>query len=339
MRCIIPAAGRGTRLRPHTHTKPKVLLSLANRPIISYILDDVIEANIQDIIIIVGYEKEKLIDYITSEYEDKCNLTFIEQKERKGLGHAIYVTAEYLDGTPVLIALGDSLYETSFKQMIEETKAYPNWDAAITVKKVQNPRAYGVVTTKDNSNEVKELEEKPQKPKSSKVITGVYIFNNSHKLRDALEELVNKSDTGMNGEIQLTDALQLMINDGGVLGTIHSGRWFDCGKKEALLLAHRYVLETKGNDLIKSELENSIVIPPVAVGKGCKIENSIIGPYVSIDKGTKLERAIITSSIIGSYSVIKNASIHDSLVGNKVELIGGLLDLNIGDHSKIQFSS
>ncbi|MHA1973410.1 MAG: sugar phosphate nucleotidyltransferase [Candidatus Hodarchaeales archaeon] len=339
MRCIIPAAGRGTRLRPHTHTKPKVLLSLANRPIISYILDDVIEANIKDIIIIVGYEKEKLIEYIKSEYQNKCNLTFIEQKERKGLGHAIHVTAKYLDGTPVLIALGDSLYETSFKKMIEETKEYPKWDGAITVKEVQNPQFYGVVTTKGDSLEVKELEEKPQNPKSSKVITGVYIFNDSRKLRDSLEKLVITNNLGKNDEIQLTDALQLMINNGGVLGTIHSGKWFDCGKKEALLLAHRYVLDAKNKDLIKSKLDNSIVIPPVAIEEGCIIENSIIGPYVSIDKGTKLDRAIITSSIIGSCSIIKNASIHDSLVGNKVELIGGLSDLNIGDHSKIQFSS
>ncbi len=336
MRCIIPAAGIGTRLRPHTHTKPKALLSLGNKPIISHILDSIIEANIKDIVIIVGYEKEKLIDYLKTNYEKKCNLTFIEQKNRRGLGHAIYSAEKFLNGEPVLIALGDSLYENPFSMILEEFVKFPNWTGAITVKSVSNPQAYGIVTTHTNSKKVKQLEEKPKKPTSSLAITGIYIIRDSLELKYALNELITSNQIGTGGEIQLTDALQIMVNQGLVLGTIDSGRWFDCGKKSALLAAHTYVLKKSKASLIESELNNTIVISPIAIQEDCHISNSVIGPYVSIGRGTVVKKSIISSSIIGSSSQIINTSIHDSLIGDKVELIGKGYDLNIGDHSKVQ---
>ncbi len=338
MRCIIPAAGRGTRLRPHTHTKPKALLSLGNKPIISYILDGILEAKINDIVIIVGYEKEKLIDYVNLTYKDKCNITFVDQKQRKGLGHAIYSVNEFLDDEPVLIALGDSLYENSFSFMIDEFNKFSNLSGMITVKSVSNPEAYGNVIIEEGSNYIKNLEEKPLNPKSSLAITGVYLIRDTLSLRDILSDMVKSNHLGAGGEIQLTDALQIMIEKGAKLGIIDSGRWFDCGRKAALLAAHEYVLNKIGGSSISSELQNSIIIPPVAIQSDCEISHSIIGPYVSIDTGCIIERGIISASIIGMYSTIKNASIHDSLIGDKIELIGGLSDLNIGDHSKIQFS-
>ena len=338
MRCIVPAAGRGTRLWPHTHTKPKALLSLGNKPIISHILDSVVEAEIKDIIIIVGYEKKQIIDYVTLNYGSCCNLTFIEQKERKGLGHAIFSAKEFLDGEPVLIALGDSLYEKSFSEMIAEFNNNQDWVGAITVKSVSNPQAYGIVNTYENSNLIKFLEEKPKNPKSTKAITGVYIIRESDALGSALAELVEKNHIGSGGEIQLTDGLQIMVDRGSTLGVLDSGNWFDCGRKEALLAAHRYVLDKIPRSVIASDFDNSIMIYPVAIQPDCQISNSIIGPYVSIDKDTKVERSIISSSIIGTHSNIRNTSINGSLVGDWVELVGGLSDLNIGDHSKIQFS-
>ncbi len=337
MRCIIPAAGRGTRLRPHTHTKPKALLSLGNKPIISHILDSIIEAKIQDIIIIVGYEKNQLIDYVMTNYGDLCNFTFIEQKNRKGLGHAIYTAGKFLDGDPILIALGDSLYENSFSQMLEEFNKFPDLIGTLTVKTVPNPQKYGVVITEKDSNLVHQLIEKPQTPISSKAITGIYIIRNSQVLKEALDELISSNQIGSGGELQLTDALQIMVKKGYKIGTIDSGRWFDCGKKEDLLSAHKFVLNKTRESSIMSDLENSIIIPPVAIQSDCSISNSIIGPHVSIEKRCVIERGIISSSIIGADSKIKNASIHESVIGDKVELVGGLSDLNIGDHSKIQF--
>jgi len=336
MRCIIPAAGKGTRLRPHTNTKPKALFPLGNKPLISHILDNIIEANIKDIIIIVGYEKDKLIEYIESNYEKICNYTFIEQTSRRGLGHAIYTAADFLDGEPVLITLGDSLYENSFSLMLAEFDKFPNWTGAITVKSVSNPQAYGIVTTHDDSNIVKQLVEKPENPTSSLAITGVYMIRDSLQLKYALQELITSNQVGKGGELQLTDALQIMVNKDLILGSIDSGRWFDCGKKEALLAAHTFVLDRNELSSIEGELDNTVVISPVAIQEDNHISNSIIGPYVSIDKGTIVEKSIISYSIVGSGSRIYNTNIHDSLIGDKVELVGKGYDLNIGDYSKVQ---
>jgi glucose-1-phosphate thymidylyltransferase len=299
-------------------------------------MDSIIEADITDIIIVVGYEKDKLISFINSNYENSCNITFLTQRDRRGLGHAIYTAGEFLDGKPVLIALGDSLYENSFSLMLDDYKKFPNWAGAITVKSVSNPQAYGVVNTHEESNEVKGLVEKPKNPTSSLAITGVYIIRDSLELKYALEELVNSNQIGIGGEIQLTDALQSMVEKGLILGAIDSGRWFDCGKKEALLAAHKYVLDKNKQSSVESELKNSILIPPIAIQTNCDISDSIIGPYVSIDKGTTVKKSILSSSIIGSGSYINNTNIQESLIGDKVKLIGKGHDFNIGDHSKVQ---
>ena len=338
MRCIIPAAGKGTRLRPHTHAKPKALLPLGNQPIISHILHQVIDAGIKDIIIIVGYEKEKLIHYVENHFSNKCRLTFLEQKERKGLGHAIYMASEFLDEEPVLIALGDSIYEKSFSEMLDDFNKHPSWAGALTIKEVSNPQAYGVVETNPKSPIVTRLVEKPESPKSNKAITGIYLVRNSAGLLKAIETIVMSDSKGAGGEIQLTDALQIMIENDLSLGTINSGRWFDCGKKESLLKANKFILSEKDKSEILSKIENSIIIHPVAIQKDCHISNSIIGPNVSIASGTTVDRGILSSSIIGNRTNIKNVNLNESIIGNEVSLVGKLSDFNIGDNSNIKFS-
>ncbi|MCK4847425.1 MAG: NTP transferase domain-containing protein [Candidatus Heimdallarchaeota archaeon] len=338
MRCIIPAAGKGTRLRPHTHAKPKALLPLGNQPIIAHIMNQVIDAGITDIIIIVGYEKEKLIKYVTNRFSQKCKLTFLEQKERKGLGHAIYMASEFLDEEPVLIALGDSIYEKSFTNMLQMFEKFPSWAGALTVKEVSNPQAYGVVITESDSSVAIRLVEKPKEPKSNQAITGIYMIRNSIALLKALKTMVTADSKGAGGEIQLTDALQRMIDDGSILGTINSGKWFDCGKKESLLEANRFILSKNKESEIYSKMENSIIIHPVAIQENCHISNSIIGPYVSIASGTTIKRGILSSSIIGNRTSIENVNLNDSIIGDEVKLVGTLSDFNIGDNSNIQFS-
>ena len=338
MRCIIPAAGKGTRLRPHTHANPKALLQLGNKPIIAHIMNQVIDAGITDIIIIVGYEKEKLIKYITNQFSHKCKLTFLEQKDRKGLGHAIYMASEFLDEEPVLIALGDSIYEKSFAKMIQTFDKYPSWAGALTIKEVSNPQAYGIVITEQNSPVVDRLVEKPQAPESNKAITGIYMIRNSINLLKALEAIVKSDFKGAGGEIQLTDALQKMVDDGSVLGTINSGKWFDCGKKESLLEANNFILSKNEESEIYSKTKNNIIIHPVAIQENCQISNSIVGPYVSIASGTTIKRSILSSSIIGNRTRIENVNLNESIIGDEVKLVGGLSDFNIGDNSDIQFS-
>ncbi len=339
MKCIIPAAGKGTRLQPHTLNKPKALLRLGNRPIIAHIVDRVLEANISDIIIIVGYEKEKLKDYLLKQYSEKCNFTFIEQKERRGLGHAVYLATEHLDGEPALITLGDSLYENSYLSMLQEYQKRSDWDGVLTVRDVVNPQSYGIVIPKPNSSVIKEMVEKPQTPLSNKAITGVYMIRNSKILQKILQEIVETNSIGAGGEIQLTDALQRMIKRGFTLGIIDSGVWFDCGNKDSLLKGNQFVLSSLQDSVIRSEINNSVIIPPVAIEKGCFISDSIIGPNVSIAQDTTITRGIISSSIIGSSSVIANVNIENSIIGNGVSVKGEIRELNIGDNRKIQVSN
>ncbi|MHA1976283.1 MAG: sugar phosphate nucleotidyltransferase [Candidatus Hodarchaeales archaeon] len=338
MKCIIPAAGKGTRLLPHTQNKPKALLQLANKPIISHIVDKILEANITDIIIIVGYEKEKLMKFLLSQYSDKCNLTFIEQEERRGLGHAIYMASKHLNGESTIITLGDSLYELSYLSMLEEFRKNKTWDGVITIRQVSNPQSYGIVVTDPNSSIIIKMIEKPQTPISNKAITGVYMIRNTIALQKSLNSIVETNSTGAGGEIQLTDALQIMIENGFTLGIIDSGTWFDCGNKESLLEANRFVLSSLQNSERKSELKDSVIVHPVAIEAGCSIRNSIIGPNVSIAKDTTVTRVIISSSIIGSNSVLDNVNISDSIIGNNVWVKDKTHDVNIGDNEKVQFS-
>ncbi len=338
MKCIIPAAGKGIRLQPHTLNKPKALLTLGNKPIIAHIVDKILEANISDIIIIVGFEKEKLKNFLLTDYSDKCNLTFIEQRERRGLGHAIYLASKYLDGEPTIITLGDSLYENSYISMLQEYDKCNTWDGLLTVREVSNPHSYGVVVTDSHSSIIKSMIEKPQDLISNKAITGVYIIRNTKALEDNLKDIVETNSTGAGGEIQLTDALQKMIEKGFTLGVIDSGEWFDCGNKESLLEGNRFVLSSLQISEIKSEIINSSIIHPVVIEAGCSISNSIIGPNVSIAQETTVTRGIISSSIIGSGSVIKNVNIKNSIIGNEVSVEGELHDLNVGDNKEIQIS-
>jgi glucose-1-phosphate thymidylyltransferase len=336
VKCIIPAAGKGIRLLPHTQNKPKALLHLGNKPIIAHILESIIEANISDIIIIVGYEKEKLMDFLITHYSEKCNLTFIEQEERRGLGHAIYLASKYLDGEPTIITLGDSLYENSYLSMLKKYNKNNSWDGVLTIREVPNPQSYGIVVTGPNSSIIESMVEKPQTPTSNKAITGVYMIRNTKILHNYLKAIVDTNSTGVGGEIQLTDALQMMIENGYTLGVIDSGVWFDCGNKESLLEGNRFVLSSLKKSIIKSELTDSIIIHPVTIESGCTISNSVVGPNSSIAKDTIVNWGIISSSIIGSGSVIKNAILNNSIIGNETSVEGKLHDINIGDNKVIQ---
>jgi len=222
--------------------------------------------------------------------------------------------------------------------MLQIFENFPSWAGALTVKEVSNPQAYGVVITKPNSPIAIRLEEKPQVPKSNKAITGIYMIRNSINLKKALNDIVASDSKGAGGEIQLTDVLQHMIDDGSILGTINSGLWFDCGKKESLLEANKFILSKNEESEIYSKTENSIIIHPVAIQENCHISNSIIGPHVSIAAGTTIRRGILSSSIIGNRTSIENVNLNDSIIGDEVKLVGGLSDFNIGDNSNIQFS-
>ena len=325
MKAIIPVAGIGTRLRPHTYTVPKVLLHVAGKPILGHILDIVWKLKIDQLVLITGFLGDQIIDYVKKNYQFKCK--FIEQRELKGLGYAISTACpEMKDDEPVLMILGDTIFEADLAPVIKG-----KYDA-LGVKKVADPRRFGIVETKGGF--IRKLIEKPEKPTSHLASVGVYFIRNTALLKESLKEIIRKKIMTKN-EYQLTDALQLMIDRGAKFKTFDVTGWYDCGKQETLLETNRQLL-TKMNPQVK--LKTSLVLPPIFVSKSAKVENCILGPFVSVAEGAILKNSIIRDSIIGEQALVENTILDYSLVGNYAQIKGSFHQLNIGDSSEIDLS-
>jgi glucose-1-phosphate thymidylyltransferase len=321
MKAIIPVAGIGSRLRPHTHTAPKALLHVAGKPILGHILDELIAYNIRDIVFIIGFLGEKIVEYVTKNYQIKAS--FIEQKELKGLGYAIHLAQEHITEEPVLIILGDTIFDLDLHEVIKG-----EYDS-IGTKEVDDPRRFGIAVT--DGKFVTELVEKPERPKSKQALTGIYYIKSTKLFADCLEQLITKNIT-TRGEYQLTDALALMLKHKCKITTFHVEGWYDCGKKETLLETNRYLLEqiktVDGHD-------QAIIIPPVYIAPSAKVINSVIGPNVSIAEDAVIESSIIRDSIISSSAEVKNCLLESSLIGNNSTYNGHFHNLNLGDSSEI----
>ncbi|MEM2925807.1 MAG: sugar phosphate nucleotidyltransferase [Methanocellales archaeon] len=333
MKVVIPAAGAGKRLHPHTHTKPKPMVNVAGKPIIGHILDRMIDLNPEEVIVVVGYMKEKLIEYINTHYSPLFKkISFAVQEEQLGLGHAIYVAKEMVEDSEVMIALGDMIFKAGYIEFKEHYLSLQPCDGAIGIKKIEDPRNYGIVTLNKNG-EIKKLVEKPRRSKSKLGIAGVYFIKNTPQLFKAIEKIARNDKNKR--EIQLTDALQLMVEEGVKLRAFKVHNWYDCGRAEALLEANRVLLEeAQGSSY---GYENSAIIKPVAIASDVKIENSVIGPYASISEGCTIENSIIANSIVGANTKIANMYLNASIIGDNVKLIGKANSLNIGDSSSIEF--
>jgi len=324
MKAVIPVAGEGTRLRPHTHTVPKPLLRVAGKPILGHIFDDVVRLGIRDIVLIVGYRGRDIVDYVEATYD--VNVAIVEQGERLGLGHAIYLSKDHVGDEPVLIMLGDSIFKGDLGAMVESR------DNLIGVTKVDEPQRFGIVEI-ENSRIVG-LVEKPEHPKTDLAIVGVYCIQDSKLLYSALERIV-ESGTRTKGEFQLTDALNLMMKEGVVLKAFDIEGWYDCGKPETLLETNRALLERAAPEVW---VPGSIILPPVHIGDGARIESSIVGPYVSVAEDSQVKRSVIRNSIIGGNALVEDALLEASLVGDNAVVRGNYKRLNVGDSSEIDFT-
>lgn len=330
MKAVIPVAGVGTRLRPHTYTQPKVLLNVAGKPILGHILDKLVENSIKNISLVVGYLGDKIKSYALANYPD-VNFNFINQEEPLGLGHAIYTARdEFENEDEILIILGDTIFDFDLSKFLKSKFT------TIGVKQVEDPRRFGVVIL-DGDNFAKKLVEKPSQPESNLAIVGIYLIKNPKLLKESLEEIV-KSDIKTKGEYQLTDALQLMVNKGEKITVFEIDGWYDCGKPETLLETNKFLLERNGMKLTKlGKFENVLIIPPVYISPTSKIENSIIGPYTTISDGVEISSSIIRNSIIGDCAKIYNALLDSSIVGSDAVVKGDYKKINIGDSSEIEF--
>lgn len=330
MKAIIPVAGIGTRLRPHTHTQPKSLIPVAGKPIIAHIVDNLQQAGITEFIFIIGYLGDKIESYITNNYPDNTN-HFVIQTTGKGIAHAIWLANDLINNDDeVFIVLGDTIFYTDLQKLFKS----PN--SSLGIKKVEDPRSFGVVHTND-SGFIESVVEKPNIPKSNLALIGAYYIKHGGKLKDALNHII-EHDLKTNNEFYLTDALNYMIESGYKFTTFDVDNWFDCGKKEILIETNATLLRRlnlQPNYL--SGHKNTIIIPPVYIAPGCTISNSIIGPDVSIGDNTIIDYSIIKNSIIGPYAHLDFAILEDSLIGNDAVLKGMVQSLNLGDSTEINF--
>ncbi len=327
MKAIIPVAGAGTKLRPHTYTQPKALIPLAGKTILSINVDQLHEAGINEFIFIVGYLGEKIQDYMKSKYP-QLTCHFIYQNERKGTGHAVDLAKQLVGDDEVFIALGDTICEYN----IEEVLASPY--SMLGIKKVDDPRNFGV-TEVDENGFITRVVEKPSIPKSNMALVGLYKIKNSVTLFKCLDNIITNDIKSYN-EFNLTDALECMIKGGEKFRTFKVENWFDCGKKETLLQSNAILLQKFGGSIAESnKFENTIFIPPVSIAEGCDIKNSIIGPHVAMGENTIVQYSIVKASIIGSFSKLYDVVLDDSLIGSDTEIRGETRSLNIGDNTEI----
>ena len=328
MKAIIPVAGAGTKLRPHTYTQPKALIPLAGKTVLSIIVDQLHEAGINDFIFILGYLGDKIQDYIKAKYP-QINCHFIYQNERNGTAYAVDLAKEIIGSDEeVFIVLGDTIAEYNVKEVIESPFSM------LGLKKVDDPRNFGVAEI-DEKGVITRVVEKPAIPKSNLALVGIYKIKETSLLFTCIKRIIEKGDRTLE-EFSLTDALECMIQRGAQFKFFKVQSWFDCGKKETLLESNATLLKKFGGKVVGIEnFENTIIIPPVSIGEGCDIRNSVIGPNVSIGEHTILNYTIVKESIIGSYSKLYDVVLDDSLIGSDTGIKGETRSLNIGDNTDI----
>ncbi len=326
MRAVIPVAGVGTRLRPHTYALPKVLLNVAGKPILGHILDALKNQGINKATIITGYMGDLVEEFVRKRY-GFMDLIFVEQKPMQGLGHAIWTGRDTFGTDPLLIILGDTIFD------VDLNLAFAKDSNSIGVKDVEDPRRFGVVIS-DETGKIEKLIEKPEEIISKKAIVGLYYIKDTELFKNSLERLIDE-DIRTRGEYQLTDALQLMLDLGADFCTFPVEGWYDCGKPETLLSTNRFLLDKKPTERV---FEDSVVIQPSFISDNAIIERSIIGPYASVADNAVVKDSIIKDSIISFGAKVNSSLLIDSIVGNNAELTGHFHKLNIGNSSTIDHS-
>ncbi|HYM94549.1 MAG TPA: sugar phosphate nucleotidyltransferase [Chitinophagaceae bacterium] len=327
MKAIIPVAGAGTKLRPHTYTQPKALIPLAGKTVLSFIIDPLKDAGINEFVFIVGYLGDKIEDYVKAKYPG-LQAHFIRQTDRQGIGHAIRLTKSIINNEEVFVVLGDTICEYDIKEVVKSKHSM------LGVRKVDDPREFGVAEINEDGF-VQHVVEKPQIPKSNMALVGIYKIKESKEMFQCLEKNIRQGLRSY-GEYSLTDALDCMIGMGVKFKSFKVENWFDCGRKETMLESNATLLKKYGSNIKNADkFENTVIIQPVSIGPGCNIKNSIIGPNVAIGENTTIDYSIIKNSIIGSFSNLFDIVLEASIIGSDTGLRGETRTLNIGDNTNI----
>jgi glucose-1-phosphate thymidylyltransferase len=325
VKVVIPLAGKGTRLRPHTHVTPKPMLRIAGKPVMAYILDDLKRlGTVKQIIYITGHLKEKVEEYARTAYDFPS--VFIEQEVQDGTAGAVALARPYVD-QPVLIIFVDTIFETDLS-VIDRTDA----DGIIWTKEVEDYQRFGVVVADADGNMTKIIE-KPKTPISKRANIGLYYVRNWQLLYEGIDHVLNRPKN--QGEFYLTDAFQYMIDKRAKIRVIDVEGWYDAGKLDTLLETNRVILE-KGRARRPASTDGSRIFDPVYVEEEVTIRNSTVGPNVSLGTGTLVDGAILRDTIVGSRSRIIRSTLTNSLIGDEAVVDGVKGELTVSDHSEIR---
>ncbi len=333
MNIIIPMAGWGTRLRPHSLTIPKPMLPIAGKPIVQRLAEDLMKTvteKVENIAFIIRRDFGKKIEEHLIQVGKELNtpVHIFYQDEPLGTAHATLCAGDLLTGK-IIVAFADTLFR--FNKQLDT-----NQEGIIWVQKVQDPSAFGVVKL-NAEGAITDFVEKPKDFVSDLAIIGIYYFKDGAKLRSEMQYLID-NNIREKGEYQLTNALENLKQKGTKFVPGEVSDWLDCGNKNATVDTNqRYLDFIKDENLVseKAVIENSVIIQPAFIDEGTRIVNSVIGPHVSIGKNTVVEDCIVRNSIIQSQSSVKNQLIHNSIVGNYVNLQGKFTDLSVGDYTGI----
>lgn len=328
MKAIIPVAGFGTRLRPHTHTLPKALMLVAGKPILAHIIDELVGAGVDTVVMVVGYLGDQIEAFARERYSH-LRLHFVVQGDPLGNGHAVYMAREHLDGSPVVVIFGDTVIKGDLLGLVR------GGASAAGVKEAEDVRRLGVVEL-DRDGFIRRFVEKPETPPSNLALVGVYYVHNSRALRTALEHLVDE-DRRVRGEYWLADGMQLMVDRGERMRPFPIDHWYDCGTAEALLRANRDLLDLEPPARVATR-DTAVIVPPSFVSPGATIERSVVGPHVSIADGARIVNSVIRDAIINAQARVQNALLEHSVIGERAEVTGRCVRVNIGDSSSLEMS-
>jgi len=327
MKVIIPLAGKGTRLRPHTHVTPKPMMRVAGKPVMSYVLDELRNlGGIDEIIYITGHLKEKVEDFARKSLDIPS--VFIEQKVQDGTAGAIALAGEHID-QPVLIIFVDTIFDADLS-VINRTEA----DGIIWTKEVEDYQRFGVVVTDADGN-MTQIVEKPKTPISKRANIGLYYMKNWKLLFEGIQHVLASPPN--QGEYYLTDAFQYMIDKGAKIQVIDVEGWYDAGKIETMLETNQTMLE-KGRARKPEPAAGVTIVDPVYIEEGVTLRESTIGPNVSVGAGSVIEGSTVSHSILGTGARISRSKISNSLVGDDAILDGVIGEVTVGDHSEVRVS-
>jgi glucose-1-phosphate thymidylyltransferase len=331
LKIVIPMAGFGTRLRPHTWSKPKTLMRIAGKTVLDYVLEmlqTLPDPTNVELIFIVGYLGDQFKPYMDQHYPD-LKVHYVLQPEMRGQSHAIYLAKELLHG-PMLMVFADTLIESNLGLLADDTIEGIAW-----VKPVEDPRRFGVAVV-NPEGWVTRLVEKPQEMNNNLVVVGFYYFKHSEDLLTAIEEQMARG-IQLKGEFFLADAINILLERGLKMSTQRVAIWLDAGVPATMLETNQYLLD-HGRDNTAEAVSRAgiVIIPPVYIDPTADVINSVIGPHASIGPGCRVESSIVRNSIVESEARVTNINLENSLVGSKTEVTGSTVAVNIGDNSTVK---